>query len=399
MAATKHATPTAKAPAADAAPAFDFHPQTRVVSGPGTLARLSELVREYGGRRVMLVTDPGLRAAGHPLKAADGIAAAGHEVFVFDGVEENPTTKQVAVALEFAKKHAIDFLVAVGGGSSMDCAKGVNFLLTNGGTMADYKGFGKATKPMLPSIGVPTTAGTGSESQSYALIADEKTHLKMACGDRKAAFRAAILDPEVTVSQPAMVTAVTGIDALTHAVESYVSARRTLLSAAFSREAWRLLEEGFATVLRTPGDVAARGRMQLGANLAGLAIENAMLGAAHACANPLTAHYGITHGIAVGAMLPHVIRFNIPAAGHWYGDLAQEAGLLNGDSGAGGEMLARRITALMQSAKLPTRLRDLGVSPGIFPVLANEASEQWTSKFNPRPVSEADLQSLYEAAF
>src|SRR5262245_51068425 len=181
---------------------------------------------------------------------------------------------------------------------------------------------------MLPSIGVPTTAGTGSEAQSYALIADEKTHLKMACGDRKAASKAAILDPEVTVSQPAAVTAVTGIDALTHAVESYVCTRRNAVSTVFSREAWRLLEGTFEKVLRAPGDLAARARMQLGANLAGLAIENAMLGAAHAGANPLTAHYGLAHGTAVGILLPHVIRFNVPAAGALYADLAHEVGLI-----------------------------------------------------------------------
>lgn len=383
---------------ATALPAFDFHPLTRVVFGPGTLGRLGELVREFGGTRALLVTDPGLKAAGHPLRAVDVVKAAGVGCFLFEGVEENPTTKHVRAGLEMARRHNVDFLIAVGGGSSMDCAKGINFLLTNGGTMADYKGHGKATKPMLPSIGVPTTAGTGSEAQSYALIADEKTHLKMACGDRKASFRATILDPEVTVSQPERVTAVTGIDAVTHAVESYVSTRRNPLSQTFSREAWRLLEGNFLKVLRQPNDVAARGAMQLGANLAGLAIENAMLGAAHALANPLTAHYGLTHGIAVGVLLPHVIRFNASAVGSLYGDLTHDVGLLNGDAGVAGEALARRIVQLMQAAGLPTKLRDCGVSGGIFPVLAEEASQQWTGKFNPRPVHEAELLSLYEAA-
>src|SRR5262245_7288009 len=340
---TSHATPHAVHlyPLTTTLPAFDFHPLTRVVFGPGTLARLGELVREYGGTRVLLLTDPGLKAAGHPLRALDIVKSAGAQCFLFDAVEENPTTKLVQAALDVARRHQVDFLVAVGGGSSMDCAKGVNFLLTNGGKMADYKGFGKATKPMLPSIGVPTTAGTGSEAQSYALIADEKTHLKMACGDRKSSFKATILDPEVTVSQPETVTAVTGMDALTHAVESYVSTRRNPLSQMFSREAWRLLEGNFLKVLRHPSDLAARGSMQLGANLAGLAIENAMLGAAHALANPLTAHYGLTHGIAVGILLPHIIRFNATAVGALYGDLAHDVGLMNGDAGVAGEALAR----------------------------------------------------------
>jgi alcohol dehydrogenase len=386
-------------PAGAAAPAaFDFHPLTRVVFGAGALARLGEITRDLGGRRVLVVTDAGLKAAGHPDRALGSLHAAGLKTFLFDGVEENPTTRHVNACLAFARASQIDFIVAVGGGSSMDCAKGANFLLSNGGQMIDYKGFGKATKPMLPSVAVPTTAGTGSEAQSYALIADEKSHLKMACGDRKAAFHAAILDPEVTVSQPRTVTAVTGIDALTHAVESYVSTNHNALSQTFSREAWRLLTANFETVLKHPDDLAARGHVQLGANFAGLAIANSMLGAAHACANPLTAHYGITHGIAVGILLPHVIRFNTPAVGSLYADLAHEVGLINGDGSAAGEVLARRVIDLMRIAGLPTTLSACGVSGGIFDVLAEEASQQWTGKFNPRPAGEAELRQLYEAA-
>jgi alcohol dehydrogenase len=320
-------------------------------------------------------------------------------VAVFDEVEENPTTRTVDAALAAARDDRIDFLVAVGGGSSMDCAKGVNFLLTNGGRMADYMGFGKATKPMLPSIGVPTTAGTGSEGQSFALIANETTHLKMACGDRKAAYRIAVLDPEVTVSQPPLVTAVTGIDAASHALESYVASRRNPLSQLYAREAWRLLEANFENVLSAPADLAARGAMQLGANFAGVAIENSMLGACHACANPLTSHYGLTHGLAVGIMLPHVIRFNAEAVGGWYADLVHDVGMPNGDHGAAGEVLARRVTELLQAAGLPTRLAEVGVGSGILPVLADEAGQQWTGRFNPRPVAETELLHLYQAAY
>jgi alcohol dehydrogenase len=377
---------------------FDFRPKTRLVFGPGTLRLLGDLVREYGGTRVLLVTDRGLEAAGHPQRALASMRDAGLETFVFDEVEENPTTLNVDQGLAVAQRQQIDFLVVVGGGSSMDCAKGINFLLTNGGRIADYKGFGKATRPMLPSIGVPTTAGTGSEAQSYALIADEQTHMKMACGDRKAAFRAAILDPEVTVSQPARVTAVTGIDALSHALESYVSSGRNVLAQAFAREAWRLLEPNLEVVLREPGNLEARGAMQLGAHFAGIAIENSMLGACHACANPLTAHYGLTHGIAIGVLLPHVVRFNAPAVGALYRELAHEARLPNGDPGIASELLARRLSDLLRLAELPTRLSECGISSGILHVLAEEATEQWTGRFNPRQVGEAEFRQLYEAA-
>jgi alcohol dehydrogenase len=378
-------------------PPFDFRPLGRVVFEAGGIARLGACALELGGSRVLLVTDPGLEKAGHPQRAVQSLTEAGLEVFVFDGVEENPETHHVAAGVEFAAANHIDLIVAVGGGSSMDCAKGVNFLLTNGGAMADYRGFGKATEPMLPSIGVPTTAGTGSEAQSYALITDESTHMKMACGDRKAAFRIAILDPELTLTQPRMVTAVTGLDALAHAIESYVCSKATPMSRMCSLSAWRHLEPNLETVLTTPDDLAARGAMQVGAHFAGMAIENAMLGAAHACANPLTAHYGVTHGTAVNVMLPHVIRHNAPAAAYLYADLAGHAGLGNGEPAA--DVVARRVTELVRAAGLPTRLEDCGVSRGILHLLAEEAAAQWTARFNPRPVGEADLLRLYETAY
>ncbi len=358
----------------------------------GALHRLGELTRSVGATRVLLVTDPGLETVGHPQRAAASLAEAGLPVFTFDGVQENPTESHVARGVDFARAHGIDAIVAVGGGSSMDCAKGINFILSNGGRMADYKGHGKATKPMLPSVGVPTTSGTGSEAQSYALITDESSHLKMACGDKKAAFRIAILDPELTLTQPRMVTAVTGIDAVVHALEAFVCTRRNAVSVASAAAAWRHLAPNFEAVLHAPGDLAARSAMQLGAYLAGSAIEHSMLGACHSCANPLTAHYGLTHGVAIGIMLPHVVRFNAVTVGHLYAELLPGVD-------APGEELARRVTAMVVAAGLPTRLRDCGVGDGILPLLAEEANQQWTARFNPRPVTDADLLAIYQAAY
>lgn len=375
---------------------FDFHTPTRVVYGPGCLQRLGELARELGARKALLVTDPGLAAVGHPQRAEQSLRSAGLEVFLFHEVEENPTSRHVESGADFARPLGVDLIASVGGGSAMDCAKGINFLITNGGQMSNYKGFGKAAKPMLPSIGVPTTAGTGSEAQSYALIADEQTHMKMACGDRKAAFHVAILDPEVTVSQPRLVTALTGIDAVSHALESYVTGKRNPVSQIFARESWKLLETNLQRVLTDPHDLEARGAMQMGAFLAGTAIENSMLGACHACANPLTAHYGITHGLAIGIMLPHVVRFNDVAIRPLYADLVTEIGLTP-DLPA--EQLCQRLAALMRLAQLPTRLSECGVSRGILPLLAEEANQQWTARFNPRPVAESDLLALFESAW
>ena len=378
-------------------PPFDFQPLGRVIFEAGGLNRLGEAVRSVGGTRVLLVTDPGLEHAGHPQRAVRVMRDAGLEVFLFDGVKENPTEREVNAGVVCARTHHVDCIVAVGGGSSMDCAKGINFILTNGGRMADYKGHGKATKPMLPSVGVPTTAGTGSEAQSYALITDERSHLKMACGDKKAAFRVAILDPEVTLSQPRSVTAVTGIDAVAHAVEAFVSTKRNPISAMCALAAFRHLEPNFETVLRSPHDIAARAAMQIGSYLAGVAIESAMLGVCHSCANPLTAHYGVTHGVAIGIMLPHVIRFNAPVVGDLYAELVGAKGSANGRPAS--DVLAARVSELTAAAGLPQSLKECDISDTILPLLAEEANQQWTARFNPRPVTEAEILKLYQSAW
>jgi alcohol dehydrogenase len=268
----------------------------------------------------------------------------------------------------------IDSIIALGGGSSLDCGKAINFLLTNGGTMRDYRGYGKASKPMLPMIGVPTTAGTGSEAQSYAVISDAETKTKMACGDPKAAFAVTILDPELTRTVPESVRAASGFDAIAHAVETFVTSRRSALSLVFTREAWkRLLQTYMKTDDRSLED------MQVGAYLAGLAIENSMLGAAHACANPLTKNYGIVHGIALAVLLPHVVRWN---ACPEYEELHPD--------------LARYLREIASAAGLPASLSDLGVPKEDLPRLSIEASEQWTGRFNPRPLN---AMEIYECAW
>ena len=300
---------------------FDFQSRTRVVFGNGSLARLGELARELGFRRSLLVADHGLLDCGYVEEAKRLLTTSGVEVEAFHDFEVNPDTRMVEAGRAFAAPLKIDSIIGLGGGSSLDCAKGINFLLTNGGLMQDYQGYGKALQPLLPMIGVPTTAGTGSEAQSYALITDAETHVKMACGDPQAAFRVAILDPLLTVSQPRNVTAAAGFDAIAHAVETYVTTRRNPLSELFSREAWRLLEGNYERVLTEPDDVAARGAMQLGAYYAGVAIENSMLGATHACANPLTAHYNMAHGVALALLLPTVVRWNDEVVGDRYDEL------------------------------------------------------------------------------
>ena len=382
---------------------FEHQPRTTLVFGVHSVDRTGELARAMGAKKVLLVTDPGIAAAGHAARVQRALQAAGLTVTCFDQVRENPSTQCVEACAAAARAAVVDTIVGLGGGSSMDTAKGGNFLLTNGGRMQDYWGSGKAAKPMLPLIAIPTTAGTGSECQSFALITDERTHQKMACGDPKAAARIAILDPGLTVSQPARVTAFTGIDAISHAVETAVTKNRNALSIMYSHEAFRLAITHLPRVLQHPHDLEARGHMLLGAAWAGIAIENSMLGAAHAAANPLTAHFGRIHGQAVGMMLPAVVRFNAaePAAKRAYAELASapEIACVSDGPDRAVAALVARLEWLLNAAGFPRSLGDLGVPPSAIPDLAREAAQQWTAAFNPRALSALDFEKLYETAF
>jgi alcohol dehydrogenase len=363
---------------------FDFRPRTRVLFGAGEFARLGEVARELGGTKCLLVADRGLIDCGYVQDATRSLKARRMDVTAFHDFEPGPTDKMVQAGATAAAN--IDLIVALGGGSTLDCAKAINFLVSNGGAIKDYWGYGKAPRPMLPMVAVPTTAGTGSEAQTYAVITDSETGVKMACGDNKAAFRAAILDPKLTVTLPKQLTAATGYDAISHAVETLVSTRRTALSECFSRSAWRLLNSNLERVLRTPEDLDARGAMLIGAHFGGLAIENSMLGATHACATPLTTQFNIPHGVAIALVLAEVVDWNRPVAGHYYDELT------SGD-------LAKRLRELAEIAELPATLRDASVPQEALPRLAEEAGSQWTGKFNPRTFDKAAALEIYQSAY
>jgi alcohol dehydrogenase len=379
---------------------FDFQLRTRIIFGAGSIRRLGELAAELGFRRTLLVADRGLVASGHVDEALEPLSQKGIEVIRFHDFDVNPDSAVIEAGCAFAAPLQVDSIIGLGGGSSLDCAKGINFLLTNGGRMQDYLGYGKAPKPMLPMLAIPTTAGTGSEAQSYAVISDAETQVKMACGDPKAAFRVAILDPALTLSQPNPITATAGFDAITHAVETHVTTKRNAVSEVFSREAWKLLEANYERVLSQPDDLAARSAMQLGAYFAGVAIESSMLGATHACANPLTTHYGTTHGSALAMLLPTVVRWNTSVASARYAELARLAGLYSGsDDYEASALLARRLEQLAATGGLQSSLSAAGVARDQLPLLASEAARQWTGGFNPRPFDEAGALEVYQGAF
>ena len=369
-----------------------------MVSGEGSIDRLGALARELGFSRALLVADAGLVKAGHLEHARASLESADVHAIEFSDFGPNPDADMLEAGRRYAEGRRIDSIIGLGGGSSLDCAKGINFLLTQGGAIHDFQGYGKAAKPMLPMIGVPTTAGTGSEAQSYAIISDPRTHKKMACGDPKAKFRAVILDPRLTLTQPPSVTAAAGYDAIAHAVESFVCTNRNARSQEVSLDAFQLLEANYERVMTSPDDLEARAAMQLGAFRAGTAIELSMLGATHACANPVTARYGTTHGNAIAILLPHVVRWNASAAHDMYGQLVRMSHATQAACDPA-EVLARRLSELATRGGLPRTLREAGASEEDLPALSREASEQWTGTFNPRRFDAGGALEIYRCAF
>ena len=364
------------------AAAFDFTLRPRLVFGPGSLNQIGELARQLDFHSTLLVADKGLLKAGHVARTTVLLEAAGITVTPFQDFAENPDTNMVENGRLVAAVAKVDSIIGLGGGSSLDCAKAINFVHCCGGTMRDYWGHNKATNRLLPMIGIPSTTGTGSEAQTYALISDAETHVKMACGDDKAAFRIALLDPELAITQPAAVRAAAGYDAISHAVESFVTTKRNAASDAFSRQAWRLLSRAFPKLIHQPEDLEAVAQMQLGSWFAGCAIEASMLGATHATANPLTARYGTTHGSAIAIMLPHVVQWNSLRE---YDELSPN--------------LPAVLAELAALAGLPGSLQEANIPHHDLSQLAEAAAQQWTGRFNPRPLDAAGALELYQCAY
>ena len=287
--------------------------KTTVYYGQGKLSELGGILRTLDVSKVLIVTDPGIMASGIGDRCKRAILSEHIDLVLFDGVEPNPTTDCVEKGLITARKEAIHCIVAVGGGSSIDAAKAINVLLTNGGQVTDYCGLDRVRKKGFPFIAIPTTAGSGSEMSSYMLISDSKTHQKLVCSAPQIIPDVAILDPTLTVSLPISVTIESGLDALSNGIESYVSRLANPYSEVFSLRSIEILSQNIVKVCKEPGDLSARGQMLIGSNLGALAIHLSSIGAAHSMANPLTKHFDVRHGIAVGMVLPYVMLFNASA--------------------------------------------------------------------------------------
>jgi len=355
---------------------FDFRPRTRILFGAGEFARLGEVAREQNATRCLVLADQSMVDAGHAQEAVRSLKARRMDVFAFHDFAPPATVAMVEAAREYAAPHAVNLVVGLGDGNALDFAKAVNVVVTNGSSIRDYWGYGNVPRPLLPMIAVPTVAGTGREAQGSAVITDPDTQSKMICGDPKMFFRTAILDPKLTLAQPIPATASSGYEAISQAVETLLSTRRTPISECFSREAWRLLNAGFERVLRAQQDLEARSAMLLGAHYAGLANEYAALGPAHACAQPLAENFKMSPGAAIALVLAPVLA--------WM------------DEGAD---LAPRLRVLADLAELPSCLRDASVPEQALPRLAEEAAAQWTGRFSSRHFDAEAALEIYRAAY
>jgi alcohol dehydrogenase class IV len=370
--------------------AFLHYAPTRIVYGAGALSELPSELGNLGCERAMIVTDKDLAAHTdlvERVRKTLGSRCAG----IWAEVEPDSSVAVVDGGAARARELGVDAFVSVGGGSSIDTAKAIAIVHTLGGSIRDHQGFQALSGATTPHIAIPTTAGTGSEVTRYALIRDEDSRQKMLFGDFHIFPRVGILDPKLTLGLPAKMTAGTGMDALTHAFEGLHSAQREPVADALALHAIRLIRANLPVVLKTPGDLLARGMMLVAATMAGTAFDNAQVGMVHAIAHTVGARHHVHHGLANSIALPHVIRFNGEAAAEWYRLAGDAFGV--GTQGLGDEAavdkIAHAVEAFARECGLPVRYRDVGVPESDLEAIAEVTLTDGAIVYNPRTVTEA----------
>jgi len=381
---------------------FDFECIPRIISRDGASAGLAVLAGERGIRRPFVVTDRALLNTGILQGALDGCVAAGVAPVVWADVQPDPPDRSVVAAVAEARDSDVDGVIGFGGGSSMDTAKLVALLASTGQALDETYGIGLARGPRLPLIQVPTTAGTGSETTCIAIVTTNAGEKKGVVSPHLYAD-IAVLDPTLTLGLPPRVTAMTGIDAMVHAIEAYTSRhKKNMLSDTLSHRALSLLSGNLLRVLRDGSDLPARRAMLQGSMLAGMAFANAPVGAVHALAYPLGGRFHVPHGQSNALVLVPVLEFNAPAAGAMYGELARD--FLDGDRAAcnapTAEEFIRASAALVSAMPFEQRLRDVGVREDDLPALATDAMKvQRLLVNNPREVTYADALAIYRSVY
>ena len=380
---------------------FEFNTVKSFVSEPGASGRLGEAAAALGVRRLLLVTDHGIAALGLTARAAESLERAGVALIEFTGVEADPREETVLAAAALAREERADGVVGFGGGSSMDIAKLAAFLARSDQPLAEAWGVGNARGERLPLIQVPTTAGTGSEMTPIAIVTTGAT-TKMGVVSPILYADKALLDAELTFGLPRHVTAATGVDAMVHALEAFTTRHlKNPVSDTLARRALSLLGGHIRRACDDGSDTGARAAMLLGSMLAGMAFANAPCAAVHALAYPVGGHFHVAHGLSNALVLPHVMRFNVPAAEAQYAEVAPLAmpHLTGAESGLA-ERLIAGFEALIDDLGIESRLRQVGISHNQLPMLAEEAMKQQRLLVNnPREVAYEDALAIYERAF
>lgn len=373
---------------------FDFYSPVKLVFGQPVATALPATLAELEVERVLLLSDAGLASIGLVDQIAGALNNAGWQVVAFTQVQSNPTVRDVEAAVALARQADAQALTALGGGSVIDVGKAAGLLLANGGRYADYQFGGRPiTRPALPMIAVPTTAGTGSEVTKVTVIEDEETRFKKGVLSPLLFARAAVLDPALTLSLPAHLTAATGVDVVGHALEAYVGRRANPLSDALALDALRRAYQHLPQATRQGEDLAARQEMMLASTMAGLAFDQSGLGIIHSAAGPVAGHYGLHHGLCIGLLLPHGLAYNLPALGNKRAALLQALGM---SASTTDEDVVAGVKAWLQDLGLPSTLGELGISDPDLPAMAEEASRMVLLPNNPRPATALDCQRILE---
>ncbi|AGH80771.1 alcohol dehydrogenase [Psychromonas sp. CNPT3] len=368
--------------------------------GAGCLKEAVSTIQAQGFKKGLIVSDKVLNKIGMIKKVADLLTEKNVKTVIFDGTNPNPTIKNVEDGLKMLKENNCDFVISLGGGSPHDCAKGIALLASNGGTISDYEGLDKSPKPQLPLISINTTAGTASEITRFCIITDEVTHIKMAIVDKHVTPLISVNDPELMVNKPAALTAATGMDALTHAIEAYVSTIATPLTDAVAIKAIEMIEKHLRTAVNDGQNIEAREKMAYAQFMAGMAFNNASLGYVHAMAHQLGGFYDLPHGVCNAVLLPHVQSFNARVVPERLRDVAQAMGVdvsqLSPQQGA--EAALQAIRKLSKDVNIPTGLSELGVQESDFDVLSSNALKDVCGFTNPVQASNEEIIEIFRQA-
>ncbi|MPR64315.1 iron-containing alcohol dehydrogenase [Ochrobactrum intermedium] len=378
---------------------FTYHIPTQIEFGNGLIAKLPNYVRSLKASRAIVVGDPGVERAELVEKVSSILKAGGIETVVYTDVESDPATRSVDEGVVLGKDHKADVVVGIGGGSALDTAKAIGLMLTNKGNIRDYVGIDKVPLAGAPVIAVPTTAGTGSELTIWSVLSDKAQKVKISVGSTLNCAKIALLDPELTLSLPSAITATTGMDALTHALESYVNTATQPISEAMSEQAMVLIAKSLRTAVNDGSNLEARGDMLLASTIAAMAFNNTRLGVVHAFAMPLGAKFGIPHGLVNAIMLPEVMRFNHLSNAKKFARIAEIFG--EDVSGLSTEQAALlsvdAISKLRADVGISAKLSNFGVTSERLDEVVEEALQSGNVPVNPRQPTHDDMRALLQA--